>query len=263
MWSDEVPRGTFGAARFTGTKWVVTVSYRLDRYSSQAEALPTLLAIAPVAFFIAVVLPEGMSLKGIFLKASPFLTLAAFYFVASQIGADFGKRQERRLWAAWGGPPTTRFLRHNNPEYNKVTRRNVHEILAKLGFSVPTPQEETQGPQDADERYAACVAELRRLTRDKEKFPLVYKRLIDYGFRRNLLGLKWMGLVTAATVSILCVVHLLWYWDTSGLEAPMLAVGIVSAGISILWLTVVNERTVSLGADRYANALLEAARDLE
>lgn len=56
-----------------------------------------MLAIVPVAIFIAAILPEGMSLKGILLRFSPFIALAALSFVGSQIGTDFGRRLEKRL----------------------------------------------------------------------------------------------------------------------------------------------------------------------
>ena len=135
--------------------------------------------------------------------------------------------------------------------------------LLNWAIKSPTQEEECKDPESADEYYAACVSELRRLTRDKEKFPLVHKRLVDYGFRRNMLGLKWIGIVTAATVSLLSTAHLVWYWDMNNLEVPMLGIGIASAGIVVLWATQVNKEAVSLGANRYAKMLLEAARDME
>ena len=239
------------------------VSYRLDRYSNQAEALPTLLALAPIALFIAAILPEGLSLRGLFLKFSPLLALAALSFVASQIGADFGRRLEKRLWAKWDGPPTTRFLRHRNREYNQMTRRAVHGSLIGLGLQVPTEEEEDQDPELADEHFAACTAELRRLTRDKRTFGLVHKRLIDYGFRRNILGLRWIGLTIATAVSFLSALHIWWNWDAAGLNGTLLVVGIVCIGVGLGWITLVNEKAVSLGAERYANSLLETARDME
>ena len=234
----------------------------MDRYSYRAEALPTLMAIVPVALFIAALLPEGVSLRGLSLKFSPFVALAALSFVASQIGADFGKRQEKRLWAKWGGPPTTRFLRHRNRKYNAVIRQTVHKSLLKLGLKVPTAEEELQNPEYADECYGACTAELRRLTRDRERYALVHKRLIDYGFRRNMLGLRWIGLVTAAAVSLLCAAHIYWNWVAAGPNIYVLAIGIISVGMGIGWWKWVNDETVSLAAERYADSLLEAARNL-
>ncbi len=222
-----------------------------------------MLVIVPVAIFIAAILPEGMSLNGILLRFVPFVALAALSFVASQIGADFGRRLEKPLWAKWHGPPTTRFLRHRNREYNEITRHAVHESMARLGFKVPTADDESHDPNYADECYAAFVTELRRLTRNKSKYPLVHKRLIDYGFRRNILGLKWVGLGMAVMISLLCILHIFWKWDVAGLINPVFFVGIVSVGIAVSWLALVNERVVSLGAERYADSLLEAGIGLE
>ena len=222
-----------------------------------------MLTIVPVALFIVVLLPEGTTLKGLLLKFSPFIALAALSFVASQVGADFGKRLEKRLWTKWGGPPTTRFLRHRNREYNEITRHAVHESMSRLGFKVPTADEEAHDPKSSDECYAAFVAELRRVTRDKREYPLVHKRLVDYGFRRNILGLKWVGLGAAIAVSLLCALHILWKWDSAGLINPVFFVGIVCVGIAVSWLALVNERVVYRGAERYANSLLEAGIGLK
>ena len=197
------------------------------------------------------------------MKFSPFIAFAALSFVASQIGADFGTRLEKRLWAKWGGPPTTRFLRHRNKEYNAIVRQALHQSLIELGLRVPTEEEEAQNPEFADECYGACTTQLRTLTRNGKEYPLVRKRLIDYGFRRNMLGLRWIGLVAAAVVLLLCTSHIAWNWASAGLNAPLLAVGILSAGMAIGWWMLVNERAVSLGAKRYANSLLETARDME
>ena len=86
------------------------MGFRLDRYSYQAEALPTLLTIVPVALFIVVLLPEGTTLKGLLLKFSPFIALAALSFVASQVGADFGKRVGKAFMDEVGRAPNYTFL---------------------------------------------------------------------------------------------------------------------------------------------------------
>lgn len=239
------------------------MSFRLDRYSFEAEALPTLLAFAPASLLIAVNLPEEMTPVGVLLKVSPLVALAALSFVASQVGADLGKRLEDRLWARWSGPPTTRFLRHGNKEYNEITRRAVHEGLIALGFRIPTAEEQLQDPNSSDKIYSACTAELRRLTRNRKEYPLVHKRLIDYGFRRNMLGLRWIGLSIAVVVSLVCTLQILWFGSAPGSIGPLLFVGTVCAGLGVCWLTLVNEKAVSLGAERYAHTLLESAIDME
>ena len=236
---------------------------RLDLYSSQAEALPVFLAIAPIALLLTMVLPGEISLKGLPIKSLPFVGVAGLSFVFSQIGADSGKRLEKRLWERWGGPPTTRFLRHGNQEYNEITRRHVHESLQRLGMHMPTSDEQLRDLAHADQCYEAGTKELRRLTRDKTRFPLVHKRLVDYGFRRNILGLKRLGLLIAVAAFLLCLWHIVYTWDMSTPDVFMVTVCSITAISVVAWLALVNEKTVRRGANRYADSLLEAARSLE
>ena len=188
------------------------------------------------------------------------LVFAPISFFLSQIGADFGKRLEKSLWTKWGGPPTTRFLRHGNHEFNEVTRGRVHAKLRQLGLHVPTRGEQEQDLCAADTHYQSCTEDLIRRTRDAIQFPLVFKGLTEYGFRRNLLGLKVFG----ASLTVVGVAGAAWSmyteWTPSNeLPGVSLVAGLISAGLLLAWLVWVTERTVKLSADRYARFLLEAA----
>lgn len=185
-------------------------------------------------------------------------------FLLSQIGADFGKRLEARLWASWGGSPTTRFLRHGNYEFNEVTRGRIHGKLRQLGLHVPTSEEQEQNQRAADMHYQSCTEELIRRTRDIKRFPLVFKGLTEYGFRRNLLGLKVFGvfLTFLSTAGSAWATYTAWN-ATTELAAVSLVAGLVSAGLLVAWLVWVTERTVKLSADRYARFLLEATLEQE
>ena len=75
--------------------------------------MPVYVTAVPVALAVAAALPDGLNLPLAGASAVVFLPLS--YFM-SQVAADFGKRLEPALWESWGGPPTTRFLRHDNEE---------------------------------------------------------------------------------------------------------------------------------------------------
>ena len=157
------------------------------------------LTAAPAVLAVAATLPEGLNLPLAGASAIVFLPLS--YFM-SQVASDFGKRLEPALWDSWGGPPTTRFLRHDNEEFNPATRARVHAQLRALGLRVPTVEEEKADRPRALQLYASTVDELCRLTRDiPERFALVYKGNTEYGFRRNLLGLK-KGALTIAVLAL-------------------------------------------------------------
>ncbi len=230
---------------------------KFDTYSFRARILPVYLVLAPVVLLLAVLVPEGLKLP---IGGGAVLVFAPISFFLSQLGADFGKRLERGLWKEWRGPPTTRFLRHGNHEFNEVTRGRVHAKLCQLGLYVPTHEEQEKDQYAADTHYQSCAEDLIRRTRDTGKFPLVFKGLTEYGFRRNLLGLKAFGvsLTVVGLVGSAWSMYTAWV-ATKEVAAVSLVAGLISTGLLLAWLVWVTERTVKLSADRYARFLLEAA----
>ena len=226
-------------------------------YSFRARVLPVCLTLAPVVLLLAAVVAEGLKLP---IGGAAALVFAPISFFLSQVGADFGKRLEKGLWTNWGGPPTTRFLRHGNHELNEVTRGRVHAKLRQLGLHIPTREEQEQDQCAADTDYESCTQDLIRRTRDTRRFPLVFKGLTEYGFRRNLLGLKVFGvfLTVAGVAGSTWSTYMTWT-ATNELPAVSLVAGLISAGLLLAWLVWVTERTVKLSADRYARFILEAA----
>ena len=112
--------------------------------------------------------------------------------------------------------------------------------------------------------YQSCAEELIRRTRKTRSFPLVFKGLTEYGFRRNLLGLKAFGvsLTVAGVAGSAWSTYTAWT-ATHELLAVSLVAGLISTGLLLAWLVSVTERTVKLSAGRYARFLLEAALEQE
>ena len=234
---------------------------KFDGYTWRARVLPAYLVAAPAVLAIAATLPEGLVLPLSSASAIVFVPLS--YFM-SQVASDFGKSLEPRLWRSWDGPPTTRFLRHDNDEFNPATRERVHERLRALGLEIPTADQEQADRARALELYASAVDELRRLTRATEHFPLLYKCNTEYGFRRNLLGLKKIGLSVAGVALGASGWALLHGWNAESVALPVPAVtALLSGCLACGWLIGVRSTSVHITADRYARYLLEAALDLE
>jgi hypothetical protein len=77
--------------------------------------------------------------------------------------------------------------------------RRLHERLSPLlSHPSPTAAEEAADPHAADRRYREAVGALRERTRDRSRFGLLLAENIDYGFRRNCLGLRPYALIVAA-----------------------------------------------------------------
>ena len=111
--------------------------------------------LAPAVLLLTALVPDGLKLP---LGGAAALVFVPISFLLSQVGADFGKRLEKGLWRDWGGPPTTRFLRHGNHGFNEVTRGRVHEKLRELGLHVPTREEQAEDECAADKHYESIVA---------------------------------------------------------------------------------------------------------
>jgi hypothetical protein len=118
-----------------------------------------------------------------------------------------------------------------------------------------------QDPEAADRRYEEAVASLRDLTRNTTRFRLVFAENVEYGFRRNSLGLRKIALAVAVLAFALSVAML----AVHGGEGQWVQWGIsvaISLAASVYWWRVVNPLWVRAAAEVYADRLLEAANTL-
>jgi hypothetical protein len=65
----------------------------------------------------------------------------------------------------------------------------------------PTADDELHDPAGADDFYAGAGFWLRDQTRNVKIFNILFDDLVSYGFRRNLLGLKYIAVAANLVVS--------------------------------------------------------------
>ena len=236
---------------------------QFDRYGRKARLLPAVLLLLPALATVFAWFPEARSIS--FGSATALVWLAAG-FALSQFSRRAGKSIEKELWQSWDGPPTTRYLRHRNEEFNSVRRATCHRLLQSHvpDVDLPSAEEEADDPARADSIYEACVRYLIRRTRDTDHFDLVFKENINYGFHRNWLGLKPLGVA----ISVACLALSSWLlWDrwTTGqnLDAALLASAAVGALFVLAYAFWLTPNAVKLVAEAYAERLLEACEDLD
>jgi len=132
---------------------------------------------------------------------------------------------------------------------------------------MPSSDEEKNDPTRADGQYDSAVHWLKEQCRGKQ-FSLVLKENTAYGFRRNLLGLRPVGIFVslfalAVPVVLIAAKFVQPLRGSECLEVvlrnPQLAAAAVLAFISIwIWVFAVSSRWVRQAADGYARALLAA-----
>jgi len=171
------------------------IEKNFDEYNRKARLAPTLIVSLPIATILLVLFPNNIWSFG---NAIGLLVGFGVLRLLTQLSRNMGKVVEERLYTDWGGKPTTYCLRHRtNP--NKVQLARWHNDLHKLTKQkMPSPAEEESNPEFADQVYDTCIKSLIIRTRDPKKFPLIYEENCNYGFSRNLLGMKILGLITSS-----------------------------------------------------------------
>ena len=120
---------------------------------------------------------------------------ACMLLFLAQMARSYGKAIEQTLIQQWGGLPTTIMLRHRDNSIDPITKKRYHEALSHIvpNSILSTENDEQTNPQHTDNIYSSWTKYLIAQTRDQNQFPLLINENIDYGFRRNLLGLKPLG----------------------------------------------------------------------
>lgn len=240
-----------------------------DKYDLQARIYPAILVLLPIGiFFFAWMLKiqEVPKLHDWLKLGSGSLIGACMLLFLAQMARSHGKTAEAELVKQWDGLPTTIMLRHRDTSLDPVTKKRYHEALAHLvpGITIPTELAEQADPDRADSIYSGCVSYLRSQTRDQHKFPLLITENIDYGFRRNLFGLKGFGIVCSLTGLGGCVWRLIRELQKGAATLPLtLLCVLICGGLLYLWIFKINAAWVRQAADAYARRLLETVDQLQ
>jgi hypothetical protein len=181
----------------------------------------------------------------------------------SQLGRDLGKKKEPALFAEWGGMPTDRILSFSKTFLDGSTfaryRAKLSTILPSVQFLNET--QELEAPNSALEVFRTCTNFLREKTRDHGKFPLVFAENVNYGFRRNLWGMRAAGVVVSAIGTIGAALPLLLTPETPVSALEVIAI-VVNTFLFALWLLRINKNWVRVTAEEYAKQLFAACEVL-
>lgn len=233
-----------------------------DQYTLTARYAPSLLIALPLAIAVlAIVSPKLLDWGTIW----AVIVWCGGAKLLWEIGRDMGKRKEPKLFAMWGGKPSTRMLRHKNAT-NQITLIRQHRKLEKLmgNIRLPTPEQEKNDPQKADDIYEACSTYLRIQTRDTKKFPLIFEENCSYGFRRNLWGMKPIGILTT-TIGLAIILFFVSYKliIRSGLFPwKALFCIVINILLMLVWVFWLKADCIRIPAEAYAERLLEAIEQL-
>lgn len=224
-----------------------------DRYERKARLLPGLMLAAVPALTAWAVLQE----------------FTAWYTAASSaVGVEFlaatllghlararGRGAEDILWKSWGGPPTTRWLRpwdQTCSDQQKVKWRGA--IKRMTGLSLPSSVPQGGSRDDMDRQIGDATRQLRYALRGRPEASILATHNEEYGFARNLYGVRWFWVVLSLASLASCGVAL-----ALGLR-PYLGIA-VAVAFTIVSILIARELPdyVRRCADRYAESLFASA----
>ena len=229
----------------------------VNTYAFKARVLPVLYVIAPLIGSSLFLFPRLLSASET--AAGGVICVLAYYFIAER-GRDRGKAMERQLFSNWCGMPSVAMLRHRDSRVNGHAKERWRTYLQSEvpDLVLATAVEEAQCPEWADEKYESATMWLLRQTGDPTRFRTLQAENASYGFRRNLLGLKWWApVVDVVSLSALAVWHRMTYGDAWGTTSPEVWLCVLLIlGHCGFFLWVVRPAWVKVVADAYGRELL-------
>jgi hypothetical protein len=225
----------------------------IDEYEVRARLFPALLITLPALAAFWTLWPTARSIAGI---ATGSIVESAVLFWLTKIARDQGKKIEEQLFDRWGGKPTRVVLRWSDSHFDLFTKERYRKTLSTIAnLKLPSQSEEVDDPVRADQAYDSCIRALLEKRRGKTH-RLIFNENCNYGFVRNLLGLKTTGTVIALT-SIAVELILFWRHGLSSTDPILfpIAIAILVLGLLIIFAT---PQAAKRTAIAYADALLRS-----
>ncbi|WP_157876667.1 hypothetical protein [Streptomyces graminilatus] len=232
----------------------------MDDYERRARLAPGLLALLPVSVALAVL---GLSKAPVVVSVLTALSLAGGPVVLAELVRHQGRKVQEVLWASWGGSPTIQKLRLRQDGQNSLQRETWRKAVSFVtGIELPSVRSERANPVKADETIEVAVGQIRSLTRDEVKFPLVRAENRSYGFHRNLYGIRWTGRITGLLVVLGVLMYIVWLANVDHQSALTLVNTLAllsTVACLVIWCVLPSPARMQNAAERYAYELLQAA----
>lgn len=233
-----------------------------DKYSVNARLIPALIVLLPIGLSLASLFPQKFLGWDLIVWLGTSSGMAVFI---EQLARDKGKSKQPDLFSLWGGEPTTLMLSHRSSKLNPVTLQRYHQKLSGLidGIRIPSAEEEQSDPGKADDIYNSCVSFLKSKTRDKENFRMIFAENVNYGFRRNLWGMKPYAITFTILSVCLVLTQIFPHWKDLNDVRPVVWVALVlDISFLAIWIFHIKPEWVRVTAEEYSMQLLSACDQL-
>ena len=219
----------------------------LDHYEIRARLQPALLTLFPVFYTVAVTYPELYTIVNSLIA---LVTACGVLVLFSHLCRSGGLKLEKRLFAINDQllMPSVRWMRHDDHHLEAPTKKRYCSFFQTSipSLNWPSAEDEARASDAANEVYRSANRWLIQKTRDRARFELLYKELVNYGFRRNLRGAKAVGII----LSLLSFgVYVFYFFEivivqNTGMSVGQTSTAILSFAAVFLWVFYVTDEFV-------------------
>lgn len=230
--------------------------FTLDKYTLGARIYPVMIAMLVPTASTLWLMNWSMQTMASFLPPTAILACLALF---AALVRSAGKKIEAKFYMQWGGKPTTLLLLYETSSLNKLTINGIRKKLESAceGLTFLNEEQEGANKKEAEDICEYATIQLRQKTRDPEKFSLVFKENVNYGFFRNLYAIKNYAIFL--NISIIFYVFFEYIMPNRGTITPVAIYTTIANTASIFFfIYTINEEKVKEAAYTYARALLEA-----
>lgn len=223
-----------------------------NRYELKAIISPGIISLMPLFTNIIIWFPNKVNLgSSLFV-----IVLLLFYvYLFSIIARDKGKKVEKEIFVIKGDNyPTTQILRHSDNTLNTKTKERYHNFLTQNvpNLNIPSYENEQNEPLGYfDKEYNSAID---WLIKNKRNDYLTNQHNIEYGFSRNLLGIKCYGIIISILSIILSILVFITHKENAIVQLYLST--LINLIFLLFWSLKVNKKQTKIAAKRYALSLL-------
>lgn len=227
-----------------------------DQYERKARFIPAALSVLPlwtVAFAIGVPI---LGILKLLVSYAVFSTLLVVF--ASHLASAFGNRLQSKMWPDWPhDSPTNRWLHPDDNSRSAQQKNRWYQVIKNLVGLDIAQAAETGSNHEIKAVINDAVSELRGRLWKSPVGERVGLHNSDYGFARNLTGLRCFWITFAIASLVGCWVSYVWQNGSLLLVfiSTLITVGTVTLGCIL-------PRYTRQKADRYAESFFAAIVDM-
>lgn len=218
-----------------------------DPYELRARILPAFVVVSPLIFpgliLVQVISPDLAT------SALAGLGLLPLIYVLSFVVRSLGKTKEPKIWASWGGAPSTRFMRPNDATFSNDIKKSI-AVAVNQHFSIDLNAGQLS-PLQLDQCISDAFRLVRQRVRQRDPEGLWYKQNGEYGFLRNLYASCWLWALFGGVIAITGAIGF-YISSNTLLYGTILTLGILFVLLAWVMYKYALPNLLRIAADRYA-----------